>query len=393
MALEENRKIAEILRRGNNCQLSMTPQATTNILPLRASEEFRVTVLIPAYQPNGALIELVRDLITRGVRSIEIVDDGSGPEYRWVFDELELLAPVHILRHAVNLGKGAALKTGMNHILADDPDLTGIVTADADGQHHPDDVVGVCERFAGSPDALVLGARSFAASPGQPAEVVKVPLRSRFGNALTRGAMHLLVGQNLTDTQTGLRAIPRALVLRLLKVPASGYDFELEMLIAAKHQGIRVVEQPIRTTYEPGNPTSHFHPLRDSMRIYFVLLRFSGISLITAGLDNLTFFLVFHAFGSIAIAQAAGRIVALLFNYRAVRRAVFFSDERHGVLLPRYLALVAANALISYTGIRILTTVSPIGVFPAKILIESLLFIVNFTIQRDFIFTRHARKP
>jgi putative flippase GtrA len=176
-------------------------------------------------------------------------------------------------------------------------------------------------------------------------------------------------------------------------VPAAGYDFELEMLIAAKHQGIRIVEQPIRTTYEPGNPTSHFHPLRDSMRIYFVLLRFSGISLITAALDNLTFFLVFHAFGSIAIAQASGRIAALLFNYRAVRRAVFFSDERHRVLLPRYLALVAANALISYTGIRILTSVSSIGVFPAKILIESMLFLANFTIQRDFIFTRHARRP
>jgi glycosyltransferase involved in cell wall biosynthesis len=368
----------------------MTPQATTRVLPLNTSEEFRVTVLIPAYQPNGTLVELVRDLLARGVRSIEVVDDGSGPEYRWVFDELKLLAQVHILRHAVNLGKGAALKTGMNHILAEDPGLTGIVTADADGQHHPADVVGVCERFAGSPDALVLGARSF---DGDPKAAVKVPLRSRFGNVLTRRAMYLLVGQNLTDTQTGLRAIPRALVLRLLKVPASGYDFELEMLIAAKHQGIRVVEQPIRTTYEPGNPTSHFHPLRDSMRIYFVLLRFSGISLVTAALDNLTFFLVFHAFGSIAIAQATGRIVALLFNYRAVRRAVFFSDERHRVLLPRYLALVAANALISYTGIRILTSVSPIGVFPAKILIESMLFIANFTIQRDFIFTRHARKP
>jgi glycosyltransferase involved in cell wall biosynthesis len=361
-----------------------TPQATTAVRPPRTSAEFRVTVLIPAYQPNGTLIELVRDLIARGIRSIEVIDDGSGPEYRWIFDELELLAPVHVLRHAVNLGKGAALKTGMNHILAGDADSSGIVTADADGQHHPDDVVGVCERFAGSPEALVLGARSFAG---------EVPLRSRFGNGLTRRAMHMLVGQNLTDTQTGLRAIPRALVLRLLKVPAAGYDFELEMLIAAKHQGIRVVEQPIRTTYEPGNPTSHFHPLRDSMRIYFVLLRFSGISLITAALDNLTFFLVFHALGSIAIAQAAGRIVALLFNYRAVRRAVFFSDERHRVLLPRYLALVAANALISYTGIRILTSVSPIGVFPAKILIESMLFIANFTIQRDFIFTRHARKP
>ncbi len=341
-------------------------------------------MLIPAYQPSATLIGLVRALLAGGIKAIVVVDDGSGPEYRWVFDELQDLATVTILRHAVNLGKGAALKTGMNSILAESADMTGIVTVDADGQHHPDDVIGVCDRFAESPQALVLGSRSFAG---------EVPLRSRFGNSLTRRAMQLLLGQKLTDTQTGLRAVPRALALRLLRVPAAGYDFELEMLIAAKHQGIGVVEQPIRTTYEPGNPTSHFHPLRDSMRIYFVLLRFSGISLITAALDNFTFFLVYRAAGSIAMAQIAGRTVALLFNYRAVRRAVFFSDERHAVLLPRYLALVAANALISYTGIRMLTSVSPIGVFPAKILIETTLFIANFAIQRDFIFTRRARKP
>jgi putative flippase GtrA len=67
---------------------------------------------------------------------------------------------------------------------------------------------------------------------------------------------------------------------------------------------------------------------------------------------------------------------------------VFFSDQSHAVLLPRYLALVAANAVISYTGIRAITAISPIGVFPAKILAETLLFIANFAIQRDFIFTR-----
>src|SRR5437660_575900 len=81
--------------------------------------------------------------------------------------------------------------------------------------------------------------------------------------------------------------------------PASGYEFELEMLIAAKHLGLTVLEEPIRTIYEPGNPTSHFQPLRDSMRIYFVLLRFGFISMMTAGLDNLAFYLFFHASGTV----------------------------------------------------------------------------------------------
>jgi glycosyltransferase involved in cell wall biosynthesis len=338
-----------------------------------------VAVLIPAYRPNRSVIDLVRSLAGRGIAIIVVVDDGSGPEYQHIFDTLAAIDSVRVQRHAVNCGKGAALKTGMNYILAEFGDLPGVVTADADGQHHPDDIVAVCERFTESPNSLVLGSRGFAGD---------IPFRSRFGNGLTRRVMRLVLGQNLTDTQTGLRAIPRRLIVRLLKVPASGYEFELEMLIAAKHQAIAIVEQPIRTIYEPGNPTSHFQPLRDSMRIYFVLMRFSLISLATAALDNLTFYLVFHATGTIAGAQLAARTAAVLFNYRTVRKAVFFSDQKHSVLLPRYLTLVLANALISYTGIRALTAISPIGVFPAKILVETLLFIANFAIQRDFIFTR-----
>jgi glycosyltransferase involved in cell wall biosynthesis len=356
--------------------LVATRSAAADPIRLRA---LPIAVLIPAYRPNHSVIDVVRGLAGHGIAIVVVVDDGSGPEYQHIFDTLAAIDSVRVQRHGVNLGKGAALKTGMNYILAEFGDLAGVVTADADGQHHPDDIVAVCERFAASPNSLVLGARGFAGD---------IPLRSRFGNGLTRRVMRLVLGQRLTDTQTGLRAIPRSLIVRLLKVPASGYDFELEMLIAAKHQAIAIVEEPIRTIYEPGNPTSHFQPLRDSMRIYFVLMRFSLISLMTAALDNLTFYLVFHATGTIAGAQLAARTAAVLFNYPTVRRAVFFSDQKHSVLLPRYLALVAANALISYTGIRALTAISPIGVFPAKILAETLLFIANFAIQRDFIFTR-----
>ena len=288
-----------------------------------------------------------------------------------------------MLRHPINRGKGAALKTGLKYLLAESPDLAGVVTADADGQHDPADVLRVWRRFLGTPDALVLGSRGFSG---------KIPLRSRLGNTITRLILRLVLGRNLTDTQTGLRAIPRSLVESLLNTPASGYEFELEMLIAAKHGGIRVIEEPIRTIYAPGNPTSHFHPLRDSMKIYFVLLRFSMISLATAVVDNVTFYFVFHATGTIAGAQVAARTAAILFNYRSVRRAVFFSGESHRVLLPRYLALVVANALVSYAGIRVLTRLTPIGVMPAKILTETLLFAANFVIQRDVIFSRRGAR-
>ncbi len=82
------------------------------------------------------------------------------------------------------------------------PDVAGVVTADADGQHAPEDIERVADVLAAQPEALVLGARSFGDD---------VPLRSRFGNILTRGIMHALLGRKLTDTQTGLRGIPVAL--------------------------------------------------------------------------------------------------------------------------------------------------------------------------------------
>lgn len=330
-------------------------------------------VLIPAYQPGIELVELVRALPEFVVI---VVDDGSGPDYAHIFEKLD---GVRIVRHAVNLGKGAALKTGMNYALVEFPELAGIVTADADGQHAPDDVRRVARRFEEHPEALVLGARTFAGY---------VPLRDRLGNSITRSVMRIAVGHRLSDTQTGLRAIPRGLMERMLRVSASGYEFELEMLIAAKHLGVEVLEEPIQTIYGEGNRTSHFEPLRDSMRIYFVLLRFGFISALTAGLDNLAFFLIFRATGVLPAALFGARLLALAFNYTAVRNAVFLSREQHRIVLPRYLLLAAANVCFAYALIGFLTRILAMGVMPAKISVETVLFIANFAIQRDFVFRK-----
>lgn len=122
----------------------------------------------------------------------------------------------------------------------------------------------------------------------------------------------------------------------------------------------------------------------------FVLLRYIMIALITGAIDNLAFYLVFRATGSIAGAQTAGRIASVLFNYRAVRQAVFRCDRQHHAVLPRYLSLIAVNALISYAVIRLLSAITPLSVIASKLLTETLLFAANFIIQRAFIFTRRA---
>lgn len=342
-----------------------------------------IAFLIPAYQPNHALVDVARGVLQDNPFALVIVDDGSGPEYRPIFDEVAQLPRTHVVRHAVNLGKGAALKTGMNYALTSFPELAGVVTADADGQHDALDIQRIASRLAASPDALVLGVRQFDQN---------VPLRNWLGNTLTRQMVRLLMGQNLSDTQTGLRGIPRSLMPHLLRIPSSGYEFELDMLTTVKHRAFPVAEEPIRTIYDHPDRVSHFNPLFDSMKIYFVLLRFGFVSLLTAALDNLVFFLVFGISARIGLAQILARTLALVFNYTAARNAVFLSREKHAIIFPKYLLLVFLNGLVSYGLINFLVARLGFGVMSAKLLAESVLFLANFAIQRDFVFTKRTAR-
>ena len=341
----------------------------------------RLAVLIPAYRPSDSLVDVVRSLAEKSFPHIVVVDDGSGAEFHDTFARVAEFPGVELLRHATNMGKGAALKTGLNHVLCTLPDVAGVVTADADGQHHPNDIERVGESLLAHSDSLVLGCRTFRG---------EVPLRSRIGNVATSAIMHALMGRKISDTQTGLRGIPTALALRILRLEANGYEFELEMLIAAHKWGVGLVEEPIRTIYQPGNPSSHFNPIVDSMKIYFILLRFGSVSLFTALLDNLIFILALRQGGSVLLSQILGRTVGLAFNYTMVRSSVFYSHQRHKSVLPKYLLLALVSGTASYGGIRLLSAKLGINPVPAKLMVESLLFLVNFAVQRLFIFKAGA---
>ena len=267
----------------------------------------------------------------------------------------------------------------MNHVLTHDSEAIGVVTADADGQHLASDIISVAEALSREPDHLVLGVRTFHED---------VPLRSRIGNLLTRNLVRALIGRKMSDTQTGLRGVPRSLARDLLRLPAAGYEFELDMLVLGKHLSVPVREVPIATVYLDGNASSHFNPVRDSMKVYFVLFRFALLSLATAVVDNVVFVAAFAVAGKIGLAQVAGRLVAMLFNYGMARRAVFLSRAPHHQTLPRYALLVLLNGFVSYALLTFLHTRFGLDVITSKISAELLLFCANFALQRDFVFTR-----
>jgi glycosyltransferase involved in cell wall biosynthesis len=222
-----------------------------------------VALLIPAYRPDEVLRAVVSGVLSLDrsglVDRVIVVDDGSGAAFTSTFDHLRQLGQVSVLTLAVNGGKGAALRAGLREGLAGTTPLAGIVTADADGQHAPGDILRVASALVERPDSLILGARQFD---------TRVPFRSRLGNATMSRLVRWRTGRSLTDTQTGLRGWPLSRVPSLLSVTGDRYDWELRALLSAIRTPI--VEIPITTIYS--GQQSHFRPLRDSIAVCRALL-------------------------------------------------------------------------------------------------------------------------
>ena len=230
-----------------------------------------VAILIPAYEPDEKLVELIARLRGDFVHLV-IVDDGSVEEgARKVFARLRDDVDV-LLVHEVNRGKGAALRTGIAWVRDHLPDVCAVVTADSDGQHTSKDIIRVAEAAVDHPDGLVLGVREFTGT---------VPLRSRFGNTWTRVLFWLITGLPVRDTQTGLRAIPRGLFDRMLAIGGDRYEYEIRMLVDARRHAVKPLQLPIETIYIEDNRASHFRPFHDTVITQWALFsaRFLGLGL------------------------------------------------------------------------------------------------------------------
>lgn len=333
-----------------------------------------VVVLIPAYQPDEKMLPLCRALREKGL-PVLLVDDGGGDKYAPLFDAALALGCL-VARHAVNLGKGRALKTGLNEALLRFPGLAGVVTADADGQHTVEDILRVREALLERPHALVLGARAFTG---------KVPLRSRFGNGMTRAVYHFATGQKCSDTQTGLRGIPVAALPALLRMRGERYEYEMEMLLRLKALSLSLFEVPIETIYENNNEGSHFDSLRDSARVYGVIGRFALASIVSFFVDYGIYLALLGAAGfSGAAAYALARVVSSLVNYALNRGTVFGGSARPGSM-PRYYLLAVCQLGVGAALVHLLG-LAGLGAGWVKIPVDAALFFLSFLIQRDYVF-------
>jgi putative flippase GtrA len=291
------------------------------------------------------------------------------------FDLAGAISDTTVLRNAVNLGKGAALKHGFNYILVHFPEAQWIITADADGQHDPDDILSVAN--GAEQGSLVLGSREFGPD---------VPLRSKLGNVVSRHVYGLLTGIRLRDTQTSLRSIPRKLAELCLTVRSNRYEFETEQLVRAKNCGFGFKELPIKTVYIEDNRDSHFNPIVDSFRIYFVLFRYVGSS-IAAVLTDLVLFQILVPQGvSVLVANMVGLGAAIAVQYLLLRQFVFKASRAGAGTFLAFVLYAVASRFVSTAVQTELLRLFPVAPLGAKIVSDLAIFLVNFLFLRDLVF-------
>lgn len=212
----------------------------------------KVLVVIPVFNHGRTLRPVVERALSAGAEVL-VVDDGSTDEGIGSLSGL----PIQTVGHPSNLGKGAAILTGARE--AARLGMTHIITVDADGQHDPAEYRRFLPIIEKNPFSVIVGKRVF--------EENRAPFLSRFGRGFSNFWFRVQTGQVLRDTQSGFRAYPVELLLRL-NLRCRRYAFEVEVLVKSAWAGIELQEVDISVHYPPKRErVSHFRLVRDNMGI------------------------------------------------------------------------------------------------------------------------------
>ena len=347
-------------------------------------------ILIPSLEPDERLPIYIRALKDKGFARFVIVDDGSSEKYQDIFSRLDAMEGVTVLHHDVNHGKGVALKTGYAHIAEHMADAVGVITADADGQHTVEDCWKLAEALCQGKDEVYLGSRDF--------NLENVPPKSRFGNKTTSFVFKLLYGQWLPDTQTGLRAFPASRLSFMRQVEGQRFEYEMNVLIACARAKLPMVPITIETIYENENAGTHFHPIRDSYRIYKVILgsfiKFMGASIISFLLDNAVFALMENVIlsgmgtGREIISTVVARAISAPCNFLMNKNFVFKSKGDKQTFI-RYIILAVGLLAASAVGVELIVKAlhfAPALASIVKIVVDTVLYLVSYRVQNNWVF-------
>lgn len=363
--------------KGNNMQNSMD-----GVLNL--------TIVIPSYNPDEKLQKVVEGLREKGFHDIVVVNDGSDKEHLKPFEYVGNQCTV--IHHKENKGKGRAMKTAFSFCMENRKKSLGVITVDGDNQHHPDDVYACGKALLEHSDHLILGCRNFASDD--------VPFKSKYGNNITKGIFRVLCGLKISDTQTGLRAISMKQLPEIAKIRGERYEFETNMLLETKNMEMAITEVPIKTIYINDNESSHFNPIKDSIKIYGMIIKFFMNSIASTAIDLGLFFVISLLLGKMNLMQgtivfmatAIARACSSLFNYKVNRNVVF--GQGNSLSIVKYYVLCVCQMMVSATIVALISNwlvASSLISTVIKAVTDTCLFFISFRIQKNWVFKKETR--
>lgn len=338
--------------------------------------------LIPSYEPDGALLQVVSELLTHPF-IVVVVNDGSNSSFDEIFKQLP--SEVHYLSYKENHGKGYALKYGFKYIRDYLKLDTTVVTMDSDGQHKVKDAIRICDACE-QVGGLVLGSRYFGKG---------TPFKSRFGNFMARTSFLISTRHKIYDTQTGLRAFNTSLLDMLIHVKGNRYEYEMNVLLEAIRQEVPINEERIETIYLDNNSGTHYNPFKDTWRIFKEVIKFSASSLIGFLVDYSVFTLLTLIKPGwehwVLLCVILARIVSATVNFTINYNLVFKKRETLWLAFIKYAGLavfiLGCNLLLMW----LLYEQAGMNEYLAKIIVEVTLFITSWLVQRLFVFRKRRK--
>ena len=231
------------------------------------NEQWRVCVVVPTYNNAVTIVDVLRRIAAITQHIIVVIDGCTDDTRERLKDFTD--APLVIVDHAENKGKGAALLSGFKCAILKGYEYA--ITIDSDGQHFPEDIPVFLRAMEEHPEAFIIGSRNLKQK--------NMSGGSSFANHFSNFWFAVQTGVRLPDTQTGYRLYP----LRNLSgvhLITSRYEAELELLVFAAWAGADLIPVPVRVYYPPKNKrVSHFRPLTDFLRITVLNLAFCLVAI------------------------------------------------------------------------------------------------------------------
>lgn len=335
-----------------------------------------IIIIIPIYNPDLEITKKFIAELEKEFPNILIVNDGSRQEFNDLFKSFKHHP---VLTHHVNQGKGRAIKTAFNHILNEYPNIKGAVVADCDGQHSITDIKNVSNTLLKNPKNLILGVRDFS-NKG-------IPARSKFGNKITINVFKIFIGLSISDTQTGLRGYSQELMKVFLKTKGEKFEYETNMLIECQEKDIKIKEVKIKTIYIEDNKTSHFNPIKDSIIIYKLFIKYIISAMSSFILDIILFSIFLLLTEKILISTIFARIISSIYNYLINKKLIFKKSSKSSII--KYFILVIIQMFISGYTVTFLDSILNITTTLIKIVVDTIIFFINFIIQREWVFKKN----